>query len=420
MTSRRAFVVSREYPPQIVGGTSTVARNLSTGLLSEGWDVRVVTSNPDSADDRWDEVEGVRVLRAGTNLVYNEASSLASESLRTHRRLLAALEAAVRTAGEPSVVLLPDLFCFPEARLFADRQGVPLVKVLLQDFGTLTRHDRGAHRVTSGVQADPKDLLALEGKALHGSDVVVHISHALADAIDRAYPGLATPQHVVHLGVDLDELEAVERHDSAALLETRGAEAPDAPLVVGCGRFVPVKGFDVLIEVCAQLADEGLRTNLALVGHGPDADLLRAQADKAGLADAFHLVDGPARPEALAWMAAATVAVVPSLWESFCYVCAEFMTFGRPVVATTVDSLNELVPDDRFGYRVPVRCDDGPRTIPPDALRTQLRQALTDGQAARRRGAAAADRVRAHFTNTRFAARMSSLLTDVVDGVERP
>jgi glycosyltransferase involved in cell wall biosynthesis len=50
-------------------------------------------------------------------------------------------------------------------------------------------------------------------------------------------------------------------------------------------------------------------------------------------------------------MSVADIAVVPSLWESFCYVCAEMMAFGRPVVASHIDSLRESIPDEPLVIR---------------------------------------------------------------------
>src|SRR5439155_11471446 len=107
----RIFVLSREYPPNTVGGTSTVARNLSTGLSARGWKVVVVTTRPQRSEDLREDLAGVTVHRTGTNVTYNQDSGVTDASVLTHRRLY---QSAVRLAGEygpPDVVALPDLFC---------------------------------------------------------------------------------------------------------------------------------------------------------------------------------------------------------------------------------------------------------------------------------------------------------------------
>ncbi|MET9402024.1 glycosyltransferase family 4 protein [Kitasatospora sp. NPDC002965] len=413
-SARRAVVFSREYPPTTVGGTSTVARNLAVGLVAEGWQVSVVTSRPGAVDDLREQVDGVSVHRVGTDVVYNSGSGLADDSLRVHRRFHTAAQRLAEEDGAPELVALPDLFCYPEAAMFARRHGVPLVNVLLQDFRAITPYDRDKHRVTSGVTADRAHLVELERKSVLGSDHTVFISRALSDAVTGYYPENTAPHSVIHLGVDPDEIRAVEedpqwrrRRDALAI----GAE----PLLVSCGRLVPVKGFAQLLTALDLLGavrrpdGTAVRPHLALVGVGPEEQPLRELAGRLGLTDRVTFLGDVPRQEALGWMSVADVAVVPSLWESFCYVCAEMMAFGRPVVATAVDSLRELVPGPEFGYPVPVEGPSGARVLDPAVLADALGRAFADPEEAARRGAAARARVDEHFTNRRFARRVSDL-----------
>ncbi|MFJ6194861.1 glycosyltransferase family 4 protein [Micromonospora sp. NPDC092111] len=400
----RAFVFSREYPPNTVGGTSTVARNLGVGLTALGWQVVVVSTVADPTRDVREEVDGVTVHRAATGVVYNEESGLGDQSVRTHRRLFTAAEALAAELGPPDLVLLPDLFCHPEARMFARRLDVPLVNILLQDFRAITPYDRDAHHVTTGVSAEPRHLLHLEEKAVTDCDHTAFISQALSDAITGYYPGSAAPHSVVHLGIDLAEIDAVRaepvgRRLRAELLPGR----PDTALLVACGRLVPVKGFAELLRALPDVHAPGAAPHLALVGVGPEEAALRGLAGELGVADRVTFLGDVPRRAALSWMSVADVAVVPSRWESFCYVCAELMAFARPVVCTAVDSLRELVPDARFGWPVPVAGPSGARVVDPGALAVALGAALADPAEGARRGAAARDRVERRFTNEHFA-----------------
>lgn len=417
MSTRTAFVFSREYPPVTIGGTSTVTRNLAVGLVGHGWRVVVVSANPHGGDE-CAEIDGVIVHRTGMGSVYHPESGLADATLTGHRRLHRAAEDLAARYGPVDVVALPDLFCFPEAALFARGHGRPLVNILLQDFRTLTRQDRDRHHVTTGVSAEQEHLFALEERALRGSDHVAFISRALSDAILGYYPDLTTPSSVEYLGVDAAEIASVAA-DAQARAKLRAGLPGDGPVVVACGRLVPVKGFTPLLEALALLGSGGLRPRLALVGVGPEEAGLRPLAAERGIADRVTFLGDIPRRTALTWMSLATVAVVPSLWESFCYVCAEMMAFGRPVVATAVDSLNELMPTQEYGYRVPVTVAGGARVLDPRRLAEALAAALADPDAAARRGTAARERILGEFTNARFAQRMDGLCDRLASGYAR-
>jgi len=401
-------VFSREYPPVIVGGTSTVARNLATGLAANRWQVTVISADPHGDTDRTECLDGVTIVRVATTVVYNEDTSLSDASIRVHRGLYRAALSLAGQDGPPDAVAIPDLFCCPEASLLARQYRVPLVNILLQDFRTLTAYDRDQHRVTSGVNATAGDLFELEEKALRSSDHTVFISRALADAIGSYYPRLPRASSVIHLGVDTREIASIAGAAAEADQLRRSLPSACRRLVVACGRLVPVKGFDPLLRAVAAVDRPGL--HLVIIGVGPEASHLARLADQLGLTAKVTFTGPTSRRTALTWMSIADVGVVPSLWESFCYVCAEMMAFGRPVVASTVDSLSELMPTEEFGYRVPAAGPPTSRVIDPGLLAGALQQALADPAAATRRGAAARERILTEFSNARFTASMSALL----------
>ncbi len=417
MNKSRAFVFSREYPPATIGGTSTVARNLAIGLVAEGWEVNVITTAPEAHGEVCENIDGVAVLRTGTETIYNASSGLAGDAIRMHRQLYTAAHRLAGELGPPTVVVLPDLFCYPEAAMFARTEGAPLVNILLQDFRAITPYDRDSHHVTTGVSADRQHLLEVERKAVCESSHTVFISRALSDAVTGYYPGNGGRHSVVYLGVDPAEVAAVEADEQ---WRRRRQELPmvdsASPLLVACGRLVPVKGFAALLEALSLIRlperSDGTAAalpHLVLVGVGPEESALRGLAADLQLERRVSFLGGVPRSEALGWMSVADIAVVPSLWESFCYVCAEMMAFGRPVVATAVDSLAELIPDAQYGYPVPVTGSLGHRILDPRELANALQEALGDPQEARRRGAAARMRVAEHFTNARFAQGISAL-----------
>jgi D-inositol-3-phosphate glycosyltransferase len=89
------------------------------------------------------------------------------------------------------------------------------------------------------------------------------------------------------------------------------------------------------------------------------------------------------------------VVACPSHREGFGIACAEAMAHGRPVVASAVGGLLDLVVHEETGLLVP------PRDVP--ALRSALERLIGNPDLRRSFGAAARSRIREHFSWERFA-----------------
>ena len=148
-------------------------------------------------------------------------------------------------------------------------------------------------------------------------------------------------------------------------------EEEDPLFVLYAGRLSPEKGVLELVE-----AADGIP--LVVVGDGP----LRARVPGArGFVPHEELVELYGR---------AAVVAVPSFREGFGVVCAEAMAHARPVVASSVGGLLDLVVDGETGIHVP----------PGDvaALRDALQRLLADPELRRRLGEAGRERVRERFS----------------------
>jgi glycosyltransferase involved in cell wall biosynthesis len=149
-----------------------------------------------------------------------------------------------------------------------------------------------------------------------------------------------------------------------------GAEA-DPREILYAGRLSPEKGVLEIVE-----AARGL--NLVVAGDGP----LRPEVPAArGFVPHDELQGLYAR---------AAVVACPSRREGFGVACLEAMAHGRPVVATDVGGLRDLVVDGETGIVVPPR--------DPAALRGALERLLADRELRRRLGAAGRERARRHFS----------------------
>ena len=189
--------------------------------------------------------------------------------------------------------------------------------------------------------------------ALRRARAVVCPSTALAEEAKELG---ANPVEVIPSGVDLPRELGVEA---------------DPPEVLYAGRLSPEKGVLELVE-----AAEGM--NLVVAGDGP-------------LRDRVPQARGFVPPEELARLyAGAAVVVCPSHREGFGVACLEAMAHGRPVVASAVGGLLDLVVDGETGVHVP------PGDV--EALRAALERLLGDRELRRRMGEAGRRRAAERFS----------------------
>lgn len=125
----------------------------------------------------------------------------------------------------------------------------------------------------------------------------------------------------------------------------------DPPVLLALGRLSSEKGFDVLLRALGLLRDDGITLRAILAGEGAERRALEVDARSRGL-DMLTFA-GWIRPEAVPdLLSSATIVVVPSRDESFGLVALEAHMAGRPVLATSVGGLPEIVEDGKTGILV--------------------------------------------------------------------
>ena len=109
------------------------------------------------------------------------------------------------------------------------------------------------------------------------------------------------------------------------------------------------KGIDLLIDAFSRLVAENHKVHLHIVGNGPDEKKLKDLVSRLNIEDKVTFF-GEARWEtAMQQMALMDVVVVPSRFEGFGLSAAEAMAMGKPVVASNVFGLKEVVSDGETG-----------------------------------------------------------------------
>lgn len=130
---------------------------------------------------------------------------------------------------------------------------------------------------------------------------------------------------------------------------------PDAETIVYVGRLDVRKGLLELVEAVARLGPERPGLRCYIVGDGPAKSILLAAIDRLNAAQWITLAPSCLTSQVAVWMGASDLVTLPSYNEGCPNVVVEALAAGRPVVATNVGGIPEII-DDTCGRMVPP-CD---------------------------------------------------------------
>jgi glycosyltransferase involved in cell wall biosynthesis len=223
------------------------------------------------------------------------------------------------------------------------------------------------HLCTSGGLVGPRDVLTLKIARLFGVPSLIHYrmgripqifrdksrewrwtvaAMKLADAVltldvrsEACVREFLPNSRVITLPnmVEIDVLDAVCAASGTA------CEVPRGFHVTFAGQILPAKGVAELVEAAAKFADRGLQLNLI----GPVSEwfleTLRTKASAAGSTEWFHHHGPKPHDETIRMMFASDLIALPSYTEGFPNVIAEAMALGKPILATAVGAIPEML-----------------------------------------------------------------------------
>lgn len=176
---------------------------------------------------------------------------------------------------------------------------------------------------------------------------------------DRSVGSLAHVHIAISQGLAqyLSETEGFDEQDFEIVhygIAANGDAEPysgSEPRLVCVGRLIPIKGHLVLLRALAQARSRVPTVRLDIAGRGPLAPALRSYVRELGLDDAVRFLGFVSPVESA--IEDAAIVVVPSLGEGFGMVALEAMERARPVIASAVGGLPEIVADGDTGLVVP-------------------------------------------------------------------
>ncbi len=190
---------------------------------------------------------------------------------------------------------------------------------------------------------------ALKRFELERADAVTAVCGAIASMLVEDYGVSRDRVRVVPNGAETPD-EGQEQAPARAWRERFHASLI-RPLWVVAGRLESQKGHGVLFDALAEVWKRGLDFTLAVAGDGALRGALEQRAQELGLAQKIRFLGqledvGPL-------FAAADAVVLPSLWEGMPLALLEAMARARPIVATTVGGIPEVIVHGEHGQLVP-------------------------------------------------------------------
>lgn len=333
------------------GGAQQVLFSLVTNLPKSDFETRIISLRGDSALVSRLRSLGYRV----------ETLNMPKYGLLPMRKL----RSAIKQAG-PDIVHTHLDFSNTFAARAARAEGAPVI----------IRHDHSG----SGSQNRRYFTKRLMLEKLAGSSShVVAVSKGvrafnLSLGID---PGRIT---VIFNGVDLNRFAPGQSGN--------GPEERPASIVGFVGRLCWYKGLDNLVAAAPAIIRRVPSARFVIIGEGPEGDRLRRKVAAAGLDKVFSFLGHQDEPER--FYGDFDVVVMPSVIEAFPVGALEAMAMSRPVVASRVGGLTEIIENDVNGFLV----DPGDSGL----LADRVCRLLQDKKLAKQIGARARKRVESHYS----------------------
>jgi glycogen synthase len=179
----------------------------------------------------------------------------------------------------------------------------------------------------------------IQERTLGLANWVACCSDALLSDAQRLLPEIVTCSSVIRNGFEMPAIPP-------APLPT------DGPRLLCVGRLVPEKGFDLALSALASLVGRFPRARMIIAGDGPLRLALERQAAEMGISGAVSFAGWVSPDEMPELMNSASVIVMPSRREGLPLVALEAAWMARPVVATRVGGIPEIVVDRQTGLLV--------------------------------------------------------------------
>lgn len=185
-------------------------------------------------------------------------------------------------------------------------------------------------------------------------DQIVCISEAEKLSALNAHICARKNLQVIFNGVDIQQYESGEH----GVLHRCELGIPEDAFVIGTvGRISPQKSPDIFIKATKEIKEKIRNTHFIMVGDGEQRKEIEEYAKRNGIANSLHITGWVNNP--MSYVELFNVALLLSRWEGFGLALPEYMMAGKPIVATNVDAIPNIIKDRENGILVNMDDVDG-------------------------------------------------------------
>ena len=341
----KVLYVSAFFWPHI-GGIETLSLKFLPAMQELGHEFRVITSFAKRDLPKHDDYKGIPVRR------FPFLKAISDPDLRLMKK-------CVQSMAEEKRSFKPDLV---HLQMSAPISYYHVKSLHSHPSPTLLT----LHTCFGEFKAGPDTVL---GQTLRTADWTTTVSNAVMSDAKKVFPDISKRSSIVYNGMEFQDIQP-------APLDFLN------PCILGLGRLIHRKGFDILIDAFASVREQFPGARLVLVGDGTERVAFEKRVSGLGLQDSVSFT-GQVHPHQVPELIQqATVVVVPSRFpDPFPTVTLEAGLLARPVVAAKMGGLEEMIVHGKTGLLVP---PDSPQSI-YDAishLLTHPQEATIMGQAA--------------------------------------
>lgn len=401
-----------EYPPRLVGGLGTYAKDMTAVYKKMGHEISVFTLNPGDLKTS-ENMNGIFVHRPKTVQAYDILPLVVSDELRKWGSNLQFFNdilsynflSASKFINQVSIekkydmVAVHDWLSAMSGLMIKDSMKMPIVFHV---------HSTEVQRAGGGS----KTIRELEFKMMEKADLVITVSYSMKD-------------HLASLGCPRDKIRAVwngcdsetyrmEKADPTLIEKMRKKfNIKDEKVVLFIGRLTYVKGVENLIMAFPSVLREFPKTRLVIIGKGEQYEELVEMCKRLNISENVTIIsDFISEPERIASYALSDVCVFPSISEPFGIVSLEAMSMKKPVVvgASGINGFKEqVVPsgDEQCGMHV-----DGRKA---SDIAWGIKEVLSDTKRAKKWGENGRKRVENYFSIEKAAQATLNVYNELLE-----
>lgn len=220
----------------------------------------------------------------------------------------------------------------------------------------LSQHSVISHQNLRQLRIGGQPLKRIASLCYPLADHIIAVSEGVRNDLLKLL-GLPPEQiGMIHNPVNIDQVQFQAQANVGHRWLRKGGDRPFV-LLVGVGRLVPDKHFDVFLRAVAKIAEK-TQVKALILGDGPMRDELVAYADYLGLGSDVEFLGFQGNP--YPYIAGSDCLIMSSQSEAFSVVLVEALAVGCPVVATDCDfGPREILAGGQFGRLAEVGDSNG-------------------------------------------------------------